>query len=122
METMKVYAIMEQLDDYYGNVHRGNTNINYFVPLLESYYEEVTNHKTKYNTPTIVLSEDQEEDQKKGEQNEYNEEDKDDQEKKKTVKIDNPDSDDKLNGGFGIAEFDDKSYYDEEYHIPRSKL
>ena len=59
---------------------------------------------------------------KKGEQNEYNEEDEDDKEKKKTAKTDNPDSDDKLNGGFGIAEFDDKSYYDEEYHIPRSKL
>ena len=42
--------------------------------------------------------------------------------RRKTVKTDNPDSDDKLNGGFGIAEFDDKSENDEEYHIPRSKL
>ena len=58
MEAMKVNAIMEQLDDSDGNVHRGNTNINYFVPLLESYDEEGTKHKTKYNTPTIVPSED----------------------------------------------------------------
>ena len=58
METMKVNAIMKQLDDSNGNVHRGNTNINYFVPLLESYDEDGTKHNTKYNTSSIVLNED----------------------------------------------------------------
>ena len=58
MEAMKVNAIMEKVDDLDGKVHRGNTNINYFLPLLEQYYEEGNKHTTKYNTPTIVLSED----------------------------------------------------------------
>ena len=51
---------MEQLDESYGNGNGRKTNINHFAPLFESYNEEGTTHRTKPNTPNILLSENKE--------------------------------------------------------------
>ena len=50
----------------------------------------------------IVISKYEEGRENKGEQNKVNEEDEDDQENKTTAKMENPDSEDELNGDFGI--------------------
>ena len=48
--------------------------------------------------------------------------DEDDQKKKTMSKIDEPDSDVKLNGDFGIIDYDDnRDNYKEEF-IPRAKV
>ena len=62
---------MDQLDDSQGNGYRRNTKISHLVPLFKSYYKEETKYRTKPKTPTIALSEDEEQDKNKGEQNEY---------------------------------------------------
>ena len=56
MEATNVNTIMEQLDKSDGNGHRRENNINQFIPLYESHYEEGTQHRTKFKTPIIVLS------------------------------------------------------------------
>ena len=71
-EATKVNANKEQLYDLDGNRHRRNTNINQFSSLFESENEEGTKCRTKPNTPTMELSEDEEEDKNKGEKNEDN--------------------------------------------------
>ena len=66
-EAIKANAIMKQLDYLDGNLNGSNTNINQFVPPVESYNEGGTKHRTKPKSPIIVLSEDYEEDKNKGE-------------------------------------------------------
>ena len=62
------------MDD--SDVNQRNTNTNHFVPLFESDYEEDINPNTKSKkNPVIVLSEDEDADKHKGEQNGNNEED-----------------------------------------------
>ena len=50
---MKVNAIMEQLDESYGNGHRRKNNINHFAPLYESDNEKGTQNRTKSKTQRI---------------------------------------------------------------------
>ena len=94
---------MEQLDESNGNRNVRKTNIIHFTPLFEFDDEEGTNHMKIPNNPTIVLSENEEGRENKGYQNKGNEEDEDEREKKKTAKVYDPDSDDELNGDFGMV-------------------
>ena len=84
---------MGKLDESDVNGHGSKTNINHFVPLFESYYEQQTNHRTKLKTPIISLSEGEEGRVNKGDQNNSNEDDEDDWEKKIMEKMYDPDSD-----------------------------
>ena len=47
---------MEQLDELDGKGHRKENNTNHLAQLYESEDEEGTKHRTKPNTPSIVLS------------------------------------------------------------------
>ena len=55
MEGTKVDAIIDQLDDLYGNRHERNTNINNFIPLLKSENEEATELSTKHKKNTVIV-------------------------------------------------------------------
>ena len=58
---------MEQLYESDGSRHGRNTNINQFSLLFESNDEEGTKSMTKpKKIPVVVLSEDEDEDKKKG--------------------------------------------------------
>ena len=47
---------MENFKELYRNGHQIKNNINHFATLYETEYEEGTQHGTKPNTPSIVLS------------------------------------------------------------------
>ena len=64
---------MEQLERSYGNGYQMKTNINDFAPLYESDDDEGTKHRTKPNTPTIVLRKQKKGRKNKGGQNKGNE-------------------------------------------------
>ena len=66
---------MEKLDEPYGNGYGSKKNINNFAPLFESDNNECTNHRTKPNSPIIVLREEEERRKNNGDQNKCNEED-----------------------------------------------
>ena len=96
---------MEQLDELDGNVHGRTTNINNFVPLFESYNEEVTKLRTKPNKTLIeVLSEDEDNDKTKENRTRIIQNTKTTKKKEKIVNTNKPESDYKLNGDSGIAE------------------
>ena len=66
-EATGVNNIMEKLDNSDQNWHGRNTNINQFSLLFESNDEEGTKSMTKpKKIPVVVLSEDEDEDKKKG--------------------------------------------------------
>ena len=55
MVATKVNAIMEQLEKSDGIGHGRKTNIDYYAPLFESYYEEGNKHRKKTKNPIIVI-------------------------------------------------------------------
>ena len=66
-EAEKINAIMEKLGNFDVNGHGRNRNINHFVPLFVSNNEEGANPSPKpKNNPVVVLSEDEDKDEKKG--------------------------------------------------------
>ena len=48
---------MEQLDELDGNGQRHKTNTNHFAPLFKPADKEYNKHRTKPESPIIVLSE-----------------------------------------------------------------
>ena len=52
---------MEQLDELDGNGQRHKTNTNHFAPLFKPADKEYNKHRTKPESPIIVLSEYEEE-------------------------------------------------------------
>ena len=87
METTNVNAIMEQLEKSDGNVYQSKNNINNFIPLYESDYEEGNNYSKKPNTPIIVLREEYKGRRNNKVQNKVNGKYGNNQERKTTAKM-----------------------------------
>ena len=122
IEAAIVNVIMEKLEESYGNGHGSKTNNNYFAPLFESDDKEFTKHRNKPKTPIIVIRKEEEGRENKGDQNKGNEEYEAYSENRTTEKMYNPDSENELNGYFGMVEHDDNSDKDKEDNISRAKV
>ena len=121
IETTKVAAIMEQLDELNGNRHVRKTNIIHFTPLFEFDDEEGTNHMKIPNNPTIVLSENEEGRENKGYQNKGNDNGEYHWEEKITEKTYDPDIDNELNGEFKMEEYNYNRDHENEDQNPDQK-
>ena len=105
-----------------GNGHRSKNNINHFTPLYKSDDEKGTKHRTKPNTPIILKSGKEKGRTNKGGQNKSSKKDGNSRENNITAKVYDLNSDEDLNGDFGIVDNDDNSDTNDKEHIYRGKV